>query len=73
VKLFMEIFGYFGFFFLVISITMNDMLKLRTYNAIGSFIFTIYGMYSETYPIMAVNLYFLIMNLYQIRKLRRER
>ena len=67
--IFMELFGYLGFLLLATSITMSDIMKLRIYGAMGSFIFAIYGLHSAMYPVALVNSYLLIINIYQIRKL----
>ena len=53
--LIIELVGYLGSAFVVISLTRTSILKLRVFGLVGAAIFLIYSLIIEAYPIAVVN------------------
>lgn len=58
-----EILGYIASLFTITSFLMRDVIKLRIVNVIACIMFIIYGFYTNTLPIVFVNLIVAIINL----------
>lgn len=67
-----EILGYAASFFVVLSLLMADMKRLRYVNAVGCSLFVIYGVCIGAYPVVLMNVIALMINLYYLNKLRQE-
>ena len=50
-----QIFGWLGTFFTLYSFTLNDVMKLRLVNSIGSVLWIVYGIQTHTTPTIVVN------------------
>ncbi|MCF8262580.1 MAG: YgjV family protein [Melioribacteraceae bacterium] len=61
-----EIIGYAGSLLVAVSLTMKSILKLRIYNLIGALLFTVYGILIGAYPVLAVNGFITIVNIYYL-------
>lgn len=61
-KIILEIIGYIGSAFVLISFLMANVTKLRIMNAVGSLISVIYGFLITAYPTVVMNLALLIIN-----------
>ncbi|MCP5097889.1 MAG: YgjV family protein [Chloroflexi bacterium] len=61
-----EIFGYIASVLVAISLMMRSILRLRIISLIGSICFTIYGYLIGAFPITAVNLIIVFINLYYL-------
>ncbi|MFC0118047.1 YgjV family protein [Pseudoalteromonas xiamenensis] len=68
-----EYLGYFASAFLVVSLTMTDVVKLRWFNLVGCICFTIYGLAIEALPVAITNGLLSILNIYHLYKLHIER
>ncbi|MBN2618334.1 MAG: YgjV family protein [Spirochaetales bacterium] len=68
----LEIFGYLGSFVVLISLTMNSIVKLRWINLIGATMFTIYSLFIGAYPAVVMNFGIIIIDTYYIVKLNRD-
>lgn len=55
--------------FVVISLLMADIKRLRLINLLGCFLFVIYGVLIEAYPVAAMNAAAAAINLYHLFKL----
>lgn len=64
-----EIIGYVASFLVAISLMMSSILKLRVINLFGSAAFTVYGLLIGAYPVAAVNLFIVFINLYYLRQI----
>jgi len=63
--------GYIGFLFVALSLSMKDIKWLRILNLIGAIIFVFYGLYKgDMMPIVILNAYLVIMNVYHLYKLK---
>lgn len=67
----LELFGYLGSFVVLISLTMNSIVKLRWINLLGATMFTAYAILIKSYPTMFMNMGIIIIDIYYINKLRR--
>lgn len=67
---FIELVGYAASIFIAISLTMTNILKLRIINSIGCLFFVIYGLNVGAYPVALANAIIIIINLYNLYKLK---
>lgn len=66
---YVELFGYFSSFIILVSLMMNSIKKLRWINCIGAFMFSIYGVLVGSIPTTFLNLGIVIINFYYLFKL----
>lgn len=59
-----DILGYLGMGFVVLSFTMKNITWLRIVNIIGAILSAIYGIITKTYPTMCLNLILFLINSY---------
>jgi hypothetical protein len=64
-----ELVGYLASGLVAISLTMKSIRRLRIYNLIGALAFTAYGLLIGAYPVAAVNLFIVFINLYYLRQM----
>lgn len=69
----LEIVGYAASVLVAVSLMMSSILKLRVINLVGSLAFTIYGVLIQAYPVAAVNLLIVFINLYYLRQMLRSK
>lgn len=62
--------GYAASAFIVISLMMTSIIKLRIINSIGCLLFVIYGIYVGAYPVVISNAIIVLINIYNLYKLR---
>ena len=65
----LELVGYLASALVAISLMMSSILKLRVINLLGSAAFTVYGFLIGAYPVAAVNLFIVFINLYYLRQM----
>lgn len=68
-QLVLEIVGYVASVLVAVSLMMSSILKLRIVNLVGSAAFTVYGVLIHAYPVAAVNLLIVFINLYYLRQM----
>ena len=68
-----ELIGYVASVLVAISLTMSSLVRLRLINLVGAVTFTVYGMLISAYPVAAVNLFIVFVNLYYLSRMRRTR
>lgn len=61
-----EVVGYTASLLVAISLMMSSILKLRVINLLGAAFFSLYGLVISAYPIAAVNLLIVGINLYYL-------
>ncbi len=61
--------GYLASVVVDISLTMTNIRHLRWINLIGALTFTVYGYILDLYPILAVNAFIVVVNIYYIVRL----
>ena len=61
--------GYLASFFLVVSMMMNDVVRLRYINLIGCICFTIYGAIIQAWPVAITNALLTVVNIIQLFKI----
>lgn len=59
-----DILGYLGMGFVILSFTMKNITWLRIVNIIGAILSAIYGLITKTYPTMCLNLILFLINSY---------
>ena len=64
-----ELVGYLGSLFIVTSLTMKSLLKLRLIGLVGSATFIVYGLLIGAIPIAIVNSVIVVIHVYYLRKL----
>ena len=69
----LEAFGYFASVVVAVSLMMRSIVRLRWINLAGSVCFTIYGILIGAYPVAALNLAIVAINVYFIVKMHRAR
>jgi GNAT superfamily N-acetyltransferase len=69
----LELFGYLASIVVAVSLMMRSIVRLRWINLLGSLCFTIYGVLIEAFPVAALNLAIVAINVYFIVKMRRAR
>lgn len=67
-----ETLGYIASFFIAMSITMNSILKLRIVNLIGAFLLGTYGLFISSIPIVLLNYFIVLTNVYFIYTILRK-
>ena len=68
-RMWLEIVGYVASVLVAVSLMMSSILKLRIINLVGSAAFTVYGLLIGAYPVAAVNLLIVFINLYYLRQM----
>lgn len=63
-----EILGYVSMVVVLISMTMNNIKKLRILNSISCVMFAVYGFLLGAYPIVIMNILVIFINLYRLSK-----
>ncbi|HTG67191.1 MAG TPA: YgjV family protein [Flavobacterium sp.] len=63
-----EILGYIASAFIAISFTMESVVKLRVVNFTGAVLFGTYGIFINSIPIVLVNYFIAIVNIYYLWK-----
>ena len=66
--LMIEIFGYIGCIFVIISMLMTSVVKLRVINTVGSSISAVYAMIGHSYPLAVDNASLVVINIYNLIK-----
>jgi GNAT superfamily N-acetyltransferase len=69
----LEAIGYVASVLVAISLMMSSILRLRIINLFGALTFTVYGLLIQAYPVAAVNLFIVFINLYYLRRMLRTR
>lgn len=70
--IFLEIFGYTGSAFILLSMMMTSVEKLRWFNISGSVISVIYGAVTGAWPVVFLNVGTISINVVQIFRLRQN-
>jgi uncharacterized protein with PQ loop repeat len=63
-----EIIGYLASSLVAVSFLMKSMKKLRLINTVGAVFFVIYSYAIKAWPVAAINLFIVIINIYHISK-----
>ena len=52
----------------LVSVMMKDITRLRVINSIACAMFIIYGLALGAYPIVVMNFFVIVINLYRLKK-----
>lgn len=70
---YVELTGYVASILVAISLTMSKILKLRIINTLGAVTFSIYGFLVGAYPVLVVNSFITLINIYYLIKMFRTK
>jgi N-acetylglutamate synthase-like GNAT family acetyltransferase len=68
-----EIIGYAGSLLVAVSLMMSSLVRLRWINLGGALAFAVYGWLVGAYPVLAVNGFIVLVNVYYLWKMSRGR
>lgn len=71
-NIYLEIFGYIGTAFVLISMLMTSVVKLRIFNAAGALISMIYAIFCNAWPVVVLNGSLLIIQIVQLIRLHKQ-
>lgn len=63
--------GYLASIFIVISLMMTSVVKLRVINTVGCILFVIYGVIVGAYPVVISNSIIVFINLYRLYQVKK--
>lgn len=64
-----ELVGYIGSLLVALSLLMSNIKKLRMLNLLGSLSFAVYGFLTKTYPVLLVNLFISVINIWYLAQM----
>lgn len=64
--------GYAASLFILISLTMTSIIRLRIINSIGCILFVIYGLNVHAYPVAISNALIILINIYNLYVLTKK-
>ncbi|MBK7306372.1 MAG: YgjV family protein [Chitinophagaceae bacterium] len=67
-----QVLGYLAFIFLAVSLCVNNDIKFRWINSLGSLSFVFYGLLIHAFPIVLTNAVLLAINIYFLFKIYRR-
>lgn len=67
-----EMIGYCGSGLVVVSLMMKSIMKLRWINLTGAIFFVVYGGFIKSNPVIVLNLFIVIADIYHIIRLRKN-
>ena len=70
---YLELVGWIGNVFVVISFLNNDTLKLRSYNLVGASLWLVYGIVAGSFSIIFLNVVVISIQIVKITQILRER
>ena len=70
---YLELIGWVGNVFVVISFLNNDTLKLRSYNLVGASLWLVYGIVAGSFSIIFLNVVVISIQIVKITQILRER
>lgn len=70
---FLELFGYVASVMVAVSLMMSNILRLRILNAVGALTFAIYGYMVGAYPVLAVNGWIFLVDIYYLYRMMNEK
>lgn len=68
-ELVLELVGYAASLLVAASLMMSSILRLRVINLMGAATFAVYGLLIQAYPVAAVNLLIVVINVFHLRKM----
>ncbi|MGF1472554.1 MAG: hypothetical protein ACFB50_12565 [Rubrobacteraceae bacterium] len=68
-----ELIGYVASVLVAASLTMRSILKLRVLSLSGGAVFTLYGILITAYPVVIMNAFIVLINLYYLYEMKRAK
>ncbi len=65
---YIEVLGYIAMVTVACSFLLKDVSKLRFVNSIGCLLFVVYGLLVQSYPVVGLNIFVVLINGYYIFK-----
>ena len=69
----MQIIGYSGSFLVALSLTMNNLFRLRKINLFGAFTFACYGFLIKAYPVLLLNGFITLTDVFYLWRMYRKK
>ena len=69
----LEMMGYLASLLVLVSLLMSSVVKLRIINSVGAALFTAYGILIQSYPTAAMNFALIVVNMYFLTKVLRNK
>ena len=66
-----EIIGYAGSVLVAVSLMMSSLVRLRWINLVGALAFAVYGWFVEAYPVLVVNGFIVLVNVFYLHRMSR--
>lgn len=66
-----EIIGYAGSILVAVSLMMSSLVRLRWINLAGALAFAVYGWFVGAYPVLVVNGFIVLVNVFYLRRMSR--
>ncbi len=66
-------FGFMASVIVAFSLMQKDLVKLRCWNLLGALMFAVYGGIIEAMPVLFLNVFISIANVYYLLQMRREK
>ncbi|NRA59498.1 MAG: YgjV family protein [Psychrobium sp.] len=66
-------FGFMASVIVAFSLMQKDLVKLRYWNLLGASMFAVYGGIIEAMPVLFLNVFISIANVYYLLQMRREK
>tara|TARA_X000000368_G_scaffold376141_1_gene328993 strand:+ start:1370 stop:1597 length:228 start_codon:yes stop_codon:yes gene_type:complete len=70
---YLELIGWIGNVFVVISFLNNDTLKLRSYNLVGASLWLVYGIVAGSFSIIFLNVVVISIQIVKITQILKQR
>ena len=68
-----ELIGYLASILIVVSLLMSSLYRLRVINLVGAVVFTVYGVLIGSIPVIATNGAIVLIDIYYLLQLQRDR
>jgi hypothetical protein len=68
-----DIIGYAGSVLIAVSITMNNIWKLRWINLFGAGTFAVYGLIVKAYPVFVLNSFITVVDIFYLVQMSRRK
>ncbi len=68
-----QIIGYSGSFLIALSLSMKSISRLRKINLIGASTFAFYGFLMQAYPVLILNSFIALVDIYYLVQMRRKK
>jgi uncharacterized protein with PQ loop repeat len=69
----LDFIGWVATILIIISFIFRDIYKLRLFSMIGAFLWIVYGIMANAYPIIILNVVVAIIQVYWLNRIKRDK